>query len=86
MWKWVFEAESAQRALQVEAVFCFKHNVESQLRVSPNELCNSLKAASFCGFVSFSQRFPQRFPHFLCKETFTLPDEARFIAGKVHDG
>jgi hypothetical protein len=35
--------------------------------------------------LRFSQRFPQCFPQFLCKESVTFSNETWFVARKVHD-
>ena len=53
--------------------------------VSHSVLCKELKTAIFCGLERFSQPFPQSFPHFLCKRTFTLSQEVRLGGRKVHN-
>src|ERR1700681_2107410 len=35
--------------------------------------------------LRFSQRFPQCFPQFLCKDSVTFSHDTRFVARKVHD-
>lgn len=58
---------------------------ERHLAFLPNVVCKPLESLSFCGFASVLTRFPQGFPHFLCKERIPLTDESRFIAGKVQN-
>jgi hypothetical protein len=43
------------------------------------------KPLFFCGFPRFSQRIPQRFPHFLCKGWVSFAHEAGLEAGKVQN-
>src|SRR5687767_7810557 len=77
---------SAQHPLLQSRLLTSTRAMRAACVVSPKPLCKSLKAAIFCGPLRFSQRFPQCFPHFLCKESLTLADEPWLITGKVHDG
>ena len=46
-------------------------------------MCKALESLIFCGLPRVFGRFPQRFPHFLCKERMAFPDEPGFVGGKV---
>ena len=53
--------------------------------MSPTDLCKALESPILRALSRFSQGFPQRFPQKLCKGRIAFADDARLIAGNVHD-
>lgn len=65
--------------------FAVKIRKINDLALSHSVVCKELKGPIFCGLPRFSQRFPQCFPHFLCKRMFTLSKDVWLGGRKVNN-
>jgi hypothetical protein len=70
--------QSAQKALLRMRLFSDNIQYISSLRLFDQLVVQiALEAVIFWAFSRFSQRYPQGFPQFLCKEGVALPEKTR---------